>query len=434
MRPPQFLLWITLACSALFAHGALADTAEPLSIVLSHSTAAADAGKSSVTVTITNNSDTPIKLSDRFLPFDRVDQLPANMFKVTDLNGNEQFYQGRFDHYLGNSASQFVTVAPHQSLSGKVELRLSYRFDTQFQNQFRVSFSMPVGIMPDGEEKDVNSPTYPTDPNRARTITSNEITIAIDPFAPFDPPAVKEEVKAGSLFDPVIHTQAVATSAARVRFINDIQETCSEDQEKQIIDAYQVMKVIAGTSAGYVRSIFDPNNPRGPQAKKDWIDYFGSPFDVDVAPGTGANPNYYGVVGQSVARMEAMAQLATPSRSYGYSTPISCWCPPVTKRTEGRVGFNEQGVVHLCPLYFTLPLQGGLESQAMSLYHEHTHKYVIATLSGLEVRLPPTGDFGYGANWDRREVLVNRAHGLLNADTYERFGALAMKAYSVPGW
>lgn len=184
-------VWALLCFASLMALSRVALADEPISIVLSRSNNPADAGKTSISVTIENTGDRPVTVSKRFLPFLSTGPLPNNQFDVRSREGRVQNYIGDWDYYVGPVADGLIQLQPHQQLSGKVELRYSYAFDTQVDNRFTVQYSLPLGIVAEGNEPDINSPTYSTDPNRGRTVKSNILQLTVDPYSPLDPPAAK---------------------------------------------------------------------------------------------------------------------------------------------------------------------------------------------------------------------------------------------------
>lgn len=189
MKSGQAIAAIALLLSMLLLPRRVnADSVEPITIVLAQSTAPADVGKPMIVLTITNNGDSSITLYKFRLPFNWNGPLPNNQFEVRDIQGIPQQYIGDFDHVVGASPDKFTELQPHQTLSGKVELRYSYSFDTQVVVKFKVRYSLPLGIVSEGNELDENSPDYATNPNRRRIVQSNELQITIDPTAPLDPP------------------------------------------------------------------------------------------------------------------------------------------------------------------------------------------------------------------------------------------------------
>lgn len=166
---------------------------EPVSVVLSQSADQIATRKTSIIVSIRNDGDQAVTISKFQLPFDWHGPLPNRQFDVTDFQGQKQEYTGSWDKVVGRPASSFVHLGAHQTLTGTVELRYSYRFDTQVSNHFTVQYSLPLGIVEEGTEPDENSPSYSVDPNRIRVITSNVLPLNIDATSPLDPAVASAE-------------------------------------------------------------------------------------------------------------------------------------------------------------------------------------------------------------------------------------------------
>ncbi|QDE39433.1 hypothetical protein FIV34_09575 [Luteibacter pinisoli] len=165
---------------------------EPVSVALAASSDPADAGKARVTVTIRNHGDVPVTLAKYMMPFDWDGHLPNNQFEVTSsTDGQTQTYQSTYDYVNPVDPGMLVQLGAHQSISGTLDLRVSYQFDTQVNNRFTVRYRLPLGIVPDEQAPDPKSPTYETDPNRPRFIYSNTLQILVDPTAPLSGPANK---------------------------------------------------------------------------------------------------------------------------------------------------------------------------------------------------------------------------------------------------
>lgn len=178
---------VLIFLSIFFTEPVYSAQVEAVSVTLTKSVDPADAGLPIVVVTITNNGESPVTLNRYHLPFNWDDGLPNNQFEIHDTNGFVQKYVGKLVHVTGSDSTAFTQLPPHQSLSGRVELWRSYRFDTQVVNTFTVSFSMPLGIVAQGNELDPNAPDYDTNPNRFRSISSNVLQISLGSSAQLAP-------------------------------------------------------------------------------------------------------------------------------------------------------------------------------------------------------------------------------------------------------
>ncbi|WP_036115906.1 MULTISPECIES: M35 family metallo-endopeptidase [Luteibacter] len=402
---------------------------EPVSVVLSQSADQIATGKTSIIVTIRNDGDQAVTISKFQLPFDWHGPLPNRQFDVIDFQGQKQEYSGSWDKVVGRPASSFVHLGAHQTLTGTVELRYSYRFDTQVSNHFTVQYSLPLGIVEEGTEPDENSPSYSVDPNRIRVITSNVLPLNIDATSPLDPAVASAEPSA---FVPASLLEFRQLAAGE---INDPNHTCNVPQTAAIIAAFSDAKSVINNSLGYVNSMFgttgfDATKP----ASVSYVKWFGE-YDGDgKMPGEGGN-YYAGRAGVVVATMRsALYASSTHTGGQSYVPLTECQCPAGTlPEVAAKARGNYQ--ILLCEAFFNLKATGGDDSRALTLYHELTHfKSAIADGRGGTTQVRQTWDYGYGASFDQSLAKTQPAQAVNNADSYEKFGLDVMRYYGVSGW
>lgn len=434
---------IRLCAAALFAvfasfftAEAAADASEPITVVLVASTDPADAANAVVSVTITNTGDQPVTLSQYRLPFDWPNGLPNALFNVTDEFGTPQRFTAGYQEGGEALPSTLTVLQPHQSLSGNVSLAKSYRFDTQVTNRFKVSFTLPLGIVAEGDAPDENSPGYATNPNRRRFVTSNEVTIVIvyphgraQLSDPSQWPLSDVESYAGYP-DTVLLASPIKDPTGSCTAVGADGQTV--DRSQAIIDAFEDAHVAAGAAIEYAGKMFGTGgyNPAA-KASIDWVSFFG-PYDGGqyMIP---ANGHYVGRFGQTIARYRGLlydTQTHKPENRYGPS--ITCGCPSGTRPETKEIAYPYYTIA-LCDSFFDMAAKG-LQSRALTLLHSLTH-YDIAVADGNgQLMVRATADYAYTTSWDQALAKESPAQAINNADSYEKFAYKGLQDSKVSGW
>jgi hypothetical protein len=426
------ILWTGAAASAM------ADQVEPISIVVAPE--ASSASQLNVSVTITNNGDTPIKLSERRLPFGWGAELPNDQFTIYTPYGDQVPYYGHLAE-IAESDNQYTTLAPHASVTGIVDIAPSYSFWNAVNDgdRWRVSFNLRLGEMAEGEAPDDSAPDYASNPNRLRVVHSNEITVHFNtsPSARVSPQAENDHVDEPMYLNGNVRKDFLsATSPPDGSSVNDPRGTCSPDQLLKLDQAFHQAGFIAGESLSAIASMYPMGTYDGSTvAAGPFRDYFGDPGSDPINSHYPASVNdYRGLVGSVVSRYTAVTSMAfAQTQQKKYLLRTSCDCRPTTK--PNVVGYIRDvgGETTFCPKFFTFQATFGPESQALTLMHEITHFRYNLLVGSQYVTVAPTGDFSYGRGADRTFLRQGGA-GYLNADTYERYSTAIMKARGNAGW
>jgi hypothetical protein len=424
-------IWGLRALATLFLIGLpeWASASEPISAVLSLP-ATQTGTRASVVLTIKNDGDVPVTLNKFFLPFDWNGPLPNSQFDVYSLDSQEQKYSGDWDYIVDMQPDAYITLGAHQTLSGTVDLWKSYTFDTQVDTRFTAQFHLQLGILPEGTEPDEHSPTYSTNLNRARTITSNALQLNVDPWGGNASKVPAAKPTASDTPTPVWRPEL---QGAPGYAINDPTGTCSPDQASMILSAYTDANKAIVTAIYFASTMFDSTgfNPSNP-ASVSWNTWFGT-YDGDgKMPGEGGT--YYSSAGKTVATYRA-AEYATEAHSgLSYFPETECKCPPDT-RPDVAAKARESYHILMCPKFFQLKAIGGPNSRALTLFHEMTHfRSAINNGTGGDLQVAATVDWAYTGYSDRQLAILNQAKALGNAENYEKFALDALRFYAAPGW
>lgn len=238
---------------------ASADGLEPISVVVAE--APSTATNFNVAVTISNNGDLPVIVSRAHLPFDWGGTLPNDQFYIRTYYNDNVVYAGNYAQVDQSDPAAYVTLQPHQSLSGIVDLHDSYKFFgvVTENNIFKVSFILNMGDVPEADAPDPSSPDYASNPNRARKIVSNEIIThfsstvspAADTSAHRQPLTLDANRSLG--FSTLLVTPPDGSS------VNDPRGTCTSSQKVAIDQAISTGGDVAQKSYSLIRSMFPPN-------------------------------------------------------------------------------------------------------------------------------------------------------------------------------
>jgi hypothetical protein len=406
---------------------------EPISITLERSPNPADAPVV-VHLTITNNSDQTVILSRRTIPFSFDNVLPPNQFSVRDEGGAEVDYRGDFEYIIEDSSSM-PRLGPHQSMDGLIDLRKTYLFSSAgITNKKSITFILPLGSLPPDLEPDPNDPGYASNPNRVRTVSSNELIVVYNPGTWTPPPSVRPKGLSSWQGTDKASDEALALGMSPAlnllsvpsilepdprdpSTLNDPKGTCNADQTTSILTAYQhandgAQTTVTDINAAILPGGIDTSTPIG----KIYASYFGA--------------DLYGMSGRISTRILALfsaTQRPNPGLKNDHIT--SCYC---VGRDPSVAAFIRPGFeIVLCPKFFSLPAVGGYQSRALVLLHEISHfNYYVGSQY-----VARTWDYTYGQTSDRAMAnAVGARNSSLNADSYEQVVRETMLNHGAPGW
>jgi hypothetical protein len=334
MRTWMFLAkGVAVACLAMPLAGLAADR---LSVAISQSMDDARAGRPYVTVTIANQSKSPVWILPAQTPL-HLDEGrgTGRWFEfLADEKGSPKFV-GRQMLLREPPASSYLKLEPGASRQAMVDLSVDYAFPTDGTYAVRTSIGSYGHI-----------PTTKADDTGDVVLTSSEpvevrvSTAYLSPLAPFA--------------DSVV--------------------PCTDEQQTQIGQAYfkatnqvGLQEMLLGLAYYYdpVDPAF-PDKPRRKHMRRDskyvyWLGEWDD--DAPQPPEDGADDTDNAKVDATLHAMHVRFQ---------DRFPIVCdLCPASDPATRGWT--DGAGAVHLCPENFRDPIVGGISSQTGTLIHEASH-------------------------------------------------------------
>lgn len=327
---------VVLALSAFLITPLAAWASPEVEIALSHHAGLTEP-PNAVEVVATNHGSEAVYIHTYSTPFALPDgRMTGGWFSITDAFGNNVAYRGRWVLVRGADSSSYTRIAPGEHLTATVDLGLEYALPVAA----RLSVSTSITVlerMPEFNEY-----------HEASEVPSLEVTSNTVQF-----------VVASDL------TSFPSNCSSIIK--------CTEDQlaatKRAILGAktasYEALQFL---SSLYYMDPIDPENPNPPRVHmKPHLRYqywFGTWDDLAPQP---PDPGYPSTDNSRVDQ----TVMATYVRLLGGANAVCDVCKGYSPWTRA---WNEVTLIHLCPINFSDPVNGGITSQAGTIVHEVTHQ------------------------------------------------------------
>lgn len=286
-----------------------------------------------------------------------LDGLSRSIFDVTQ-NGKSVRYMDQFVHWGHPEASDFVKIAPGQTLSADVNLAASYEmtqagsYDVHFEGQ--LSYVMAEDLK-SGHIEDLGGAQLDAD--------------AISIYSQGRSPSYYQSL--GVVSGPVNAVKAVSYAS------------CSSSQQTSLASAHTQAKAYSANAVSYLNA-----GTRGAR----YTTWFGS-----------YTSSRYTTVKSHFTKINSA--LNTGAVTY------DCYCMPANASAYAYVYPSQPYIIHLCNAFWAAPT-AGTDSKGGTIVHEMSH----FTVNG------GTSDYAYGQTSAKSLATRTPAKAVQNADNHEYFG------------
>jgi peptidyl-Lys metalloendopeptidase len=332
--------------------GSVSAAGIPLSVELKAQTTKASPGES-VLWQITNQSSESVYVLRWETP---LDGMSREMFTVS-YKGQPVRYMDKIVHWGHPEASDFVKIAPGQTLSAEVNLAASYEMVNA--GSYSVSFDGQLSYMMSSDEKSGH-----VEDLGAATVDAD----SIDLYSMGRSPTYYQRL--GAVGDALNFTKG-ATYAS-----------CSSSQQTTLASAHTQAKTYSANSAAYLNA-----GTRGSR----YTTWFGS---------------YTSSRYNTVKSHFNLINNALISATITYD----CYCTPSAASAYAYVYPSQPYIIHLCNAFWSAPT-AGTDSRGGTIIHEMSH----FTVNG------GTKDNAYGQTAAKNLASRTPSKAVANADNHEYF-------------
>ena len=335
-----------------------------------------------VRLTLRNNGDETVTVYKWDTPFAPAGgRLPRSQFVVTNAEGAEVRYRGRWVNMGPILADQFYKIRPGEELSKEVDL--IHEYDYGNGGAFAVSYSLDLNREPD--TRFVSADDRRTFIRNVQVhIDSNEVVIQVNGPVPYVATATGEKGECDG-------TQLTTISTAKSDAFDYVWNAKTFMDER-----YDRVRGDDGT----FKYVFVPH-PR-------YARWLGSHDPAEPMPGEpgwgdGNNAQAYETVDALLRRIVGGpgARLTPMCGCSGYPPQTAAW-------SEDTTTF----VVHFCERFFSLPQFDTSASRVGTMVHEFSHFHAY---------YPGRSDYAYGRDKVEQLAKSDRWKAVRNAENFEYF-------------